>query len=607
MAAERTESRAEAAVAFVGSGGTGVMTAGELLLSTAASCGLYGILTKSFGPQIRGGESACFVRLGSVPFQKQADDLDVVIAFDWRNVERFQEELRLRPGAWILYEETQGEPPAALAAQAARCLPMAWNALTASAGRGTGHPNILVLGMVGFLLGLHQTAALDAITKRLGIRGAGLEGEAPAAAMELLHTGRRWAEQTWATPPFPLSAPPQASRRWVITGNQAVVIGSLRAGCEFYAGYPITPATDIMEELSEQLPARGGIVIQAEDELAAIAMAIGASFAGKKAMTGTSGPGFSLMAEGLGLAVMAEIPLVVVNVQRGGPSTGLPTWTEQGDLWAALASSHGDNPRIVLAPSSIRSCIELTVSAFNLAERYQVPVILLSDQYLGGRTEIVDPVALEALPVEHRRWAQAAEAGGFRRFGAPPAEPVAPIPLPGTPGTEYTADGLEHDERGAPDTSPLTHRSQAERRVRKLAPLEREEGWIEQCGDPGARVGLIGWGSTGGVVREAVQIAQRRGLSLKGFIPHLLFPVQPARLNPLLRPLRTLYVVELSSLRQFYRYLRTWYDLPGHVVPIARPGGLPFRTSEVLAALALPERRSAVAAPPGQPPPLDAG
>ncbi len=514
--------------------------------------------------------------------------------------------LELITGTFYLLMLAIGAAAAALAAHASRCLPMSWKALAARAGGGTGPPNILVLGMVSFLLGLNKPAALDAITERVGIRGAGLEDEAWATATGLLQAGWRWAEQTWAPAPFPLSSDPAAPHRWVITGNQGVVIGSLRAGCEFYAGYPITPATDIMEELSEHLPPRGGIVIQAEDELAAIAMAIGASFAGKKAMTGTSGPGFSLMAEGLGLAVMAEIPVVVGNVQRGGPSTGIPTRTEQGDLWAALASSHGDNPRIVLAPSSIRSCIESTVQAFNLAERYQVPVILLSDQFLGGRTEIVDPVPLDSLTVEHRRLAQAPEASGFRRFGSPAAEPVAPIPLPGTPGTEYTADGLEHDERGTPDTSPLTHRKQAERRAAKLAPVEREEGWIDQWGDPDARVGLIGWGSTGGVIREAVQVAQERGLSLKGLLPHLLFPPQPALLNPLLQPLQTLYVIELSSLHQFYRYLRAWYDLPAHVVPIARAGGSPLRTSEVLAAMGVPEPQSAVAVPPGLPMPLDA-
>ena len=585
MLENQKKNRTEVALALVGSGGAGVMTTGELLLSTAAACGLYGMLTKSYGPQIRGGESACLLRLGSRRFDKQADQLDLLIALDWRNVDRFQEELRLSPEAWILYEESQGQPPTNWPARTLHHVPMGWKDLASKVGGEKGHPNVLILGMLCFLLGLTKAAALEAVTERFGIRGAGLEDETLVASTGLVQAGWCWGEQQWAVPPFALSAESGASTQWVLTGNQGIVLGALGAGCEFYAGYPITPATDIMQELSEYLPQRGGVVIQAEDELAAVAMAIGASFAGKKAMLGTSGPGFSLMAEGLGLAVMAEIPLVVVNVQRGGPSTGTPTRTEQSDLWAALGSSHGDNPRIVVAPSTIPGCLELTVKAFNLAEQYQVPVIVLSDQFLAGRLEIVDPVRLDALPIENRRVAEATGAGPYRRFETSPRQLVAPIPLPGTPGTEYVADGLEHDERGWPDTSPSMHQKQAQRRVKKLAPLETEDGWIETCGDPEAHVGLIGWGSTGGVIREAVRLAQQRGVRIKGLIPHLLSPPQPVLLNRCLNGLGTLYVAELTSLGQFHRYLRAWYDLPPRVIPIARAGGMPFRTSEVLRAV----------------------
>lgn len=579
------EHRNEVALALVGSGGAGVMTTGELLLCAAAACGLYGMLTKSYGPQIRGGESACLLRLGSKPFDKQADELDLLIALDWRNIDRFHEELRLNPEAWILFEESQGQPPANWQARSPYYLSIAWRDLASKVGGGKGHPNLFMLGMLCFLLGFTKTAALEAVIERFGIRGAGLEEETQVASTGLVQAGWRWGEQKWMVPPFAVSAEHRTPTPWVLTGNQAIVLGTLEAGCEFYAGYPITPATDIMQELSEYLPQRQGVVIQAEDELAAIAMATGASFAGKKAMVGTSGPGFSLMAEGLGLAVMAEIPLVVVNVQRGGPSTGTPTRTEQSDLWAALGSSHGDNPRIVLAPSTVPGCMDTMVKAFNLAERYQVPVIVLSDQFLAGRKEIVEPVPLGALPMETRRVAEAAVAGPFGRFNASPQQPVAPIPIPGIPGTEYVADGLEHDERGWPDTSPAMHQQQADRRMKKLAPLETEEGWIETCGDPDAPVGLIGWGSTGGVIRETVRLAQQRRLRIKGLIPHLLYPPQPILLNRCFTGLDILYIAELTSLGQFHRYLRAWCDLPPRVVPIARAGGMPFRTAEVLSAI----------------------
>jgi 2-oxoglutarate ferredoxin oxidoreductase subunit alpha len=371
----------------------------------------------------------------------------------------------------------------------------------------------------------------------------------------------------------------------VLTGNQGIVIGSLVAGCAFYAGYPITPSSEIMEELSHYLPPRGGVIIQAEDELAAVNMAIGASFGGRKAMTATSGPGFSLMAEGLGLALMAEIPLVVVDVQRVGPSTGIATKTEQSDLWAAIASSHGDNPRVVLAPSSVRDSIGMTVNAFNIAEKYQVPVILLSDQFLAGRAEILDPVPLDAIPVYDR---PVAKDLATPQPGA--HEGVVPMNLPGLPGGEHTAESTEHDSRGWPDTSHATHQRQSGRRKRKLEALALEEGWVDVCGDPAARVGIIGWGSTAGVVQEAVDATRAQGVSVKGIIPHLLFPPQSRLIHRLFEGLDTLYVPELSVMEQFHHYLRAFYKLPPTVIPIARAGGMPFRTFEVLAAMELKAR-----------------
>ena len=301
-------------------------------------------------------------------------------------------------------------------------------------------------------------------------------------------------------------------------------------------------------------------------------------------MTATSGPGFSLMAEGLGLALMAETPLVVVDVQRAGPSTGIPTKTEQSDLFAALFSSHGDNPRVVMAPSSVSGCIEMTVKAFNIAEAYQVPVILLSDQFLGNRSEVVDPIPLDGLQVHTRQVAANPVPSDYRRYDAS-GEGVLPMSAPGISGGEYTAEGLEHDSRGWPDASHGMHQAQSERRLRKLGPLAIEGGWIEQLGDPAAPAGLIGWGSTGGVIREGIEAAGREGLSVRGIILHLLFPPQSDLLNRIFEGMDVLYVAELSSGRQFFHYLGSFYQLPSTVVPISRAGGTPFRTAEVLSTL----------------------
>jgi 2-oxoglutarate ferredoxin oxidoreductase subunit alpha len=442
------------------------MTTGELLFTAAASCGLYGVMTKSYGPQIRGGESACFVRLGHRQFEKQSDEIDFMVVLDWRNVDRFREELYLSPEAWILYEKAEGDVrPEFL--QTKNNIPVGLKELASKIEGGKGRPNICALGVLCYLLGIKETAGLRSIEERFGPMGkAGLEENTRS-----LQAGQDWARQEWKSRPFQLSIEDDVSNRWALTGNQGIVVGSLVAGCDFYAGYPITPATTIMEDLGHYLPQRGGVMIQAEDELAAINMAIGASFGGKKALTATSGPGFSLMAEGLSLAVMAEIPLVVVDVQRAGPSTGIATKTEQSDLWAALASSHGDNPRVVLAPSSVQDCIEMTVKAFNIAEMYQVPVILLSDQFLAGRTEILDPISLETFEVRRRQLPAELEATTYHRFGSSVGT-VAPMAIPGMIGGEYTAEGLEHDALGWPNTSHKIHQVQGrglDRSVRKTS------------------------------------------------------------------------------------------------------------------------------------------
>lgn len=570
----------ELSLAIVGSGGAGVMTAGELLLRTAAACGLYGLMTRSYGPQIRGGESACFLRLGNRPFEKQAEVIDLLVAFDFRNADRFQEEVSLAPEVWVLYEQSEGDAPPDLF-RAGRQVPVGWKQLAGGGEGGKGRPNIVSLGVLCSLLGIPETIALQVLSDHFQGKGQATVDENRRS----FQAGARWAGETWKASRFQLPTEHAGALRWVLTGNQAIVVGSLTGGCEFYAGYPITPATDIMEDLSHYLPQRGGVMMQAEDELAAVNMAIGASFGGKKAMTATSGPGFSLMAEGLGLAVMAEIPLVVVDVQRAGPSTGIPTKTEQSDLWAALGSSHGDNPRVVLAPSFIRGCIEQTVKAFNIAEVYQVPVILLSDQFLGNRAEIVDPMPLATVATQTRRLAENPAPPSFRRY-ASSGDRVLPMTVPGIAGGEYAAEGLEHDDRGWPDASHAMHQRQSERRVRKLDPLAAEAGWIDACGDPTAPVGLIGWGSTGGVIREAVQVAHDEGRLVKGIVPHLLFPPQTDLLNRLLEGLDVLYVVELSAMGQFLHYLRAFYRLPRTVVPISRAGGMPFRTAELLTALA---------------------
>jgi 2-oxoglutarate/2-oxoacid ferredoxin oxidoreductase subunit alpha len=468
-----TEARSELSMAVIGSGGTGVMSLGELLIETAAACGLFGLLTRTYGSEVRGGESACFLRLGSRTFEVPPDALDLVVAFDWSQSEHFQQELQFKTDGCLLYEETAGGLPGWLPPQAVRC-PVPWKRLANEIG-SEARPNLVAFGALCQLLGLGDEPARAVMSARFGEQGGEL-------ALRAFERGAAWVQQAGKRGRgLPVVA--TGVQRWVLTGNEAIVLGALHAGCGFFSGYPITPATDIMEALSRNLPERGGVLVQAEDELAAINMAIGASFGGKRVMTATSGPGFSLMAEGLGLAVMAEVPLVVVDVQRVGPSTGIATKTEQADLWAAVASSHGDNPRVVLAPSSVRGCAELTVRAFNIAEGYRVPVVVLSDQFLGGRVEILDPIPLEGMGRQRQTAGEHVEAGRLVR-DSDPGGADASMTLPGTSGGEHVAESLEHDPSGRPDSSFRMHQDQARRRREKLQALADEEGWIEALRRP---------------------------------------------------------------------------------------------------------------------------
>ena len=274
--------------------------------------------------------------------------------------------------------------------------------------------------------------------------------------------------------PRPLSIFPVSLKdgKLVVDGNDMCAAAALFSGCEFFGGYQITPSSEIMHFFGREVWKYGGTMMQAEDEIAGIGAVVGASFAGKKAMTATSGPGMSLKTEMLGLASIAELPLVCVNVQRGGPSTGIPTKSEQSDLFQACFSAHGDVVRPVLAPTSVADTFSLTVEAFNIAEQYQTPVILLSDQEIAQRKETVDPIDTAQFRVIDRRRPTAADLEKYERFKLTESG-ISPISHPGMPGGNYLASGIEHNERGAPTASGALHARMNEKRIRKLDPLKR--------------------------------------------------------------------------------------------------------------------------------------
>jgi 2-oxoglutarate ferredoxin oxidoreductase subunit alpha len=556
-------------VALAGSGGAGVMTAGNMLLEAAAAAGYYGLMTRTSGPQIRGGEAAAMVRVSTFPTDAQGDRFDVLAAIDWQNVSRFAAELPLGPSSLVVGDPAQGEPPEAFLRSGARYVPVPLKKLAADAVPGAW-PSMIALGVLAGLIGLPFEAVEAAARKALK---KGLEAGIVAA--------RLGYSQTFSAGGFCIAKPPAKAPRWLISGNEAAGYGALRGGVRFVAAYPITPATELLEWLSPALASVGGTLVQAEDELASINMALGASYGGVPALTATSGPGLSLMIEALGLGVAAEVPVVVVDVMRTGPSTGIATKSEQADLNLALYGMHGDAPHVVVAPNSVADCVGATEWAVGLAESLQVPAIVLSDQYFGQARAVVD--VPEKASRACRRITARENSEGYKRYAITDSG-VSPMAIPGTPGTTYTADGLEHNEKGTPSSQAGDHLAQMEKRARKLALLDPGEGWASIEGEGESAV--LTFGSCTGPVREALA---RNGKGVKLVSLRLLSPAQPERLKKALEGVKRVLVVEQNHSGQFLRYLRSEYpalrDLPGEVRSLRRPGPLPFRPDEILKAL----------------------
>jgi 2-oxoglutarate ferredoxin oxidoreductase subunit alpha len=335
-----------------------------------------------------------------------------------------------------------------------------------------------------------------------------------------------------------------------------------------------------MEYLTPLLPQFGGSMVQAEDEIAAIGMIFGASFNGTKAMTATSGPGFSLMQEFIGLSSMCELPIVIVDVQRCGPSTGMPTKTEQADLLQALYGTHGEVPRIVLAPSDVEDCFYQTIQAFNLSERCQMPVIILSEQALGHRRQNFKKPALSQIKVESRLKAEGVVPGTeFLRFKRTDSG-VSQTSVPGMPGLQYTASGVEHDEVGELCYDPENRQAIMEKRFRKLQMVQDFTPFIERFGHVRADIGLIGWGSTAGCIKEAVFKAMQMGLKVSALHLKMLNPLPLEILQDFIASTKNIIIPEENLQGQLAGLLRQHFDFKP--VRFNKYNGLPFTADEIL-------------------------
>ena len=576
---EQISAPTSVSIALAGSGGSGVMTAGTVLLAAAAKAGAYGVMVRTSGPQIRGGEAAALVRLGPQPVSSLDDGFDLLLAIDWQNVNRFADEIVLGPRSVLIGDPDEGEAPEVFKATGARYIPLS---LKKMAKEIPGcWINMLALGISGTLAGLPLQALQDAVRESWK-KPDTLEANLLAVARGA-QAATDMAEQL-ATNGGPMAqlqgGAASDSKRWMISGNEAAGFGAIRGGVRFVAAYPITPATEVLEWLAPSLIKVGGTLLQAEDELASINMIIGASYGGVPSLTATAGPGLALMTEAIGLAVAAEVPIVVIDVMRGGPSTGIPAKSEQSDLSFAVSGLHGDAPRLVVAPSSISDCLGATQWAVQLAEALQAPAIVLSDQYMGQSRAIIDRPA-DSDSVTQRLTAPA-NAPDYKRYRNTDSG-VSPMAIPGTEGVSYTADGLEHSEAGIPSSQSKDHVLQLNKRERKLALHDYGPYWADLEGDADAVV--ITFGSSSGPAREAVARARAVGVNLRLMVLRLLAPARPEQMAAALQGVKHVIVVEQNHGAQLYRYLRAWYDFPQPPASYHRPGPLPLRPGELLNAL----------------------
>ena len=556
-----------------GQGGDGSLTVSDLIGRYFRKCGLYVYTSRNVLSRIRGGHADASVRASRDPISAVKPEVDVLVAFDNEAVEMGRTEMAAH--GYIIYDSTgfhvdlansSGFPFATLV------------------GGPLGQPifkNTAAYGALSVLLGFDPAKTREVIEERFKRRG----GEALEKNLKALEIGRKAALEASGVANRFSVAEGDAHDLILTTGNQAVALGFVVGGGRFFAGYPITPATEVMEYLQRYLPAFGGVVRQAEDELAAVNMIIGAAYAGARVMTSTSGPGLSLMTEGIGHAGTAEIPIVVADCQRVGPSTGQPTRHEQSDLSHLVNLGHGEYPRFVIAPATPADCFSITVDALNLAEKWRLPVILLLDQALCQNTTTSARFDLGAARVDRGTRLTAADAAQLTEYKAYrfTDDGVSPYAPPGTPGLWAEITGNEHDEWGHVSVNSTNRVRMMKKRMGKMVAARDELPASRFFGDADAKIGFIGYGSTSGPILETQSILAARGIKTRYLQARTLYPVPVHEIDPFLKGVDVVYVIEHNYTGQFARLLREF--LPWHhakLRSILKYDGYTFRTPQII-------------------------
>ena len=551
-------------VRFAGEGGQGVVTSAEGLAQASTQVGYHALTYATFPSQILGGPTWTQARISVDGILSAGDDVDVLVAFNREAYDTHREEVR--EGGLVIYNsddfKLEGDD---------RSYGLKVDELARSTGNNRA-ANMVIMGALAHLVNMPQQY-LDEFVESRFRRGRANDDEIILSNIAALKLGREETAQSG----FVLGelAPPSMPEypQVMLKGNEAISLGALAAGLNFYVGYPISPATTILLFMERNLVGPDKFAYQVSSEIESITALLGGGYAGKKAMTATAGPGFSLMSEGLGLGWMAEIPLVVVDVQRGGPATGLPTKTEQSDLLACMYPAHGDVKLPVIAVGTVEECFYGAVKALNWAERYQGPVILMTEMALAERVQNIERPDTSKIVPENRKVYDGKN--GYNRYQG---NELSPMPLPGGPGA-YIANGSEHDEMG--DTTHLAsrHIQMTERRFSKLKLLEENEYEADNSDEP---VVVMPWGGSKGPTQEAYNQLREQGVPIGWFYTMLLSPLPPALLEEL-RQKELVIVPELNYQGQFSSLLRSQGV---KAESITQYTGLPFKVRDLVERIA---------------------
>ena len=541
------------AVGIGGAAGQGVATPGDIFAKIFSRRGLHLNAYNAYQSIIRGGHTFLTIRTGPEPITNMGDRLDLLIPL---NQDTMVRHLRLLgPDAACLYNADQIRP--GTAADGVQLCPIPVSTL-ADITKNKVAQNTLAMGAALSMMGVGFPALETALAEQFGKKDQAIIDE----NVKVARAGYDYAGENFR--PFTWPVPMTENRYAVLSGNTALAMGGAAAGVKFYCAYPMSPSTGVLHWMASHARKAGIMVRQVEDEIGVINMAIGAAHAGVRSMCATSGGGFALMTEALGLSAQAEIPVVVIDCQRAGPSTGVPTKTEQGDLWQMLGAAFGDYPRIIAAPLDIADCFKLIPEIFNLADRFQCPAIVLCDLLLSEGRLSVDPMDLDFRP--HIDRGELITSNGvenhkeYKRYLITESG-VSPRAIPGVPGFTHTVSSDEHDENGVLISDEFTNaakrRAMMEKRMRKMKGIAEAVPPPQLLGPRNADVTLIGWGSTDGVIEEACELLNDEGILANQLQIRWLVPLHGEAILEILKDARHTIIIENNYSGQFARYLRS--------------------------------------------------